>query len=337
MNNNKIITLSSIIYMLLYTGCGCQQTPIRIEKIQNQSLQEKKLCFTKKADPPFSLQNLDVCFALKGKGYAGNDQGWAYDPTQNTWQQTTKLFPYADHKQAVAFIHQGTAYVGTGWNNGNRLRHNNIYPFPSSSKTISYPDQTAYCIAFTLKENGKEISYVGIGRHEKSKNGKYKEIYKFDGKKFDNQPIYYPEDIHLVDNSCVCTINNTAYIMTNKDLGTNNTTDYVQDFYAFTPPNNWKKLSFKEQNAIYSTMFALQGKIYVGLGSNTIPGQEAYHNTFHVYDPKTAQWETCKNEFPTKRKVTMNTHTKTFTIQDKAYIICEDSQGKLICYEARIQ
>ena len=157
--------------------------------------------------------------------------------------------------------------------------------------------------------------------------------------RFNTIPIYYPEKIHFIENSYVCTINNTAYIMTNQDISTGGHTNYTQSIYIFTPTtNHFKKINFKEENAIYSTIFSLQEKIYVGLGNNTISGSKIYHNTFHVYDPKTKIWTKCKNEFPEKRKVTMiDSHTKTFTINNKVYLLCEDKNGKILFYEASIR
>ncbi len=330
---NKKYILLSTFFLSLFVQCECKNKFIGKFRKKNQS---KVLCWTKKADPPFQVKDIDVCFVLNDRAYVGGENFWEYDPKRNVWHKAgLKFLQHKGRSGAVAFVHNGKAYMGTG---KNISREGDIYEFNPTQHSWywscqglkRYPTNTAYCIAFTLKKNESEIiTYVGMGEHKNS-NGKYKEIYKFDGEKFDETPIYFPEQVHFLEFSCVSTIDNTAYII-NKS-----TSDYGQDFYAFSNPNKWEKLYFKAEDAAYSTMFALNGKVYVGLGSNTV--NHAYYNAWHMYDPKTKVWNKCKNKFPEKRKVDkMFTHTKSFTINNKAYVLCENEKGKLIFYEGSLK
>ena len=217
-----------------------------------------------------------VAFTLNGKGYVGlgqsenklyHDDFYCYDPSNNTWTAVSDFeYPSTD---AVSFVIDGYAYVGTGYtmiNNGseNEYAETQIFwkydPVNDTWTEIAPLDDGERYSATAFSINGK--GYVTGGIHYDGYVSQLSDVQEYDPATNKWKERIYADGINLSFSSASAfSYNGKGYICygnKEKIVSYDPSTNRVEDLGDF--------LGLEEKRYTPIT-FVLGGKAYLGLGS----------------------------------------------------------------------
>jgi len=179
---------------------------------------------------------------------------------------------------AVAFVIDGKAYVGTGYD-GEKWR-NDFYRYDTDKnnwyKIADFPGAArSAAVAFAIDGKG----YVGTGYDGENY---LKDFYAYDPMDDSWSPVADFQGSARFE-AASFTIDNFGYVGTGYDG------NYLKDMYAYDPQtDSWiQKASYSGDKLINAFAFAIDGKAYLGGGiNNGILNQE-----FWEYDPLNDLWQ----------------------------------------------
>lgn len=238
---------------------------------------------------------------------------------EDGWTTIMSEFPGEARTEAVAFIANGKAYVGSGVNiNDERLA--DFYEFDPTTETwnpnpidmTNGPSARQGAVAFSIND----IGYVGTGYGFIGDDDRcnLKDFYKFENGiwskvNFDN------EDGERTRNSTAFVINNKAYIVS----GENN----MRQVWEYDPAsitntfNGWSRknnLDNRWENVMRTeaVSFVINGKGYIATGR--------YHGlarSVWEYDPNNDQWE---EKTPLELEINSRTDAVAFSLDNRGFI-----------------
>jgi Uncharacterized protein conserved in bacteria len=184
-------------------------------------------------------------YAYLGLGYNATKYNyytdlWRYDPSSSTGGEWTKMtaFPGVGRSNAVAFVINGVAYVGTGMSydktSGNNTYYQDIFKYTPDAnggtwaRVADFPDKRYYACAFTVGGKG----YVGTGKLYDGTDELYqKTFYMYDPT--GNTWTSVPFEGEKRYGASTFVINDKAYL-----VGGYGTSGLVYDFYQFDPTSS---------------------------------------------------------------------------------------------------
>lgn len=227
---------------------------------------------------------------INGEAYLfGGDDGdfmnqtWKFIPTTGQWKEMG-VFPGAGRRWAVAFVLDGKAYYGLGYDG--YYKRKDFWKFdPTKPDSLQWErvadfEGTARYGAVAFVINGE--AFVGAGYSDEGANNTF---YKYDASSDEWTAVSVPKRKFYFGTAFV--IDNKAYVGTGLYNGT-----YVDEFTSYDPTTDtWTSLkSLTDQDSYTITRsnavsFTLNGKGYVGLGSNS-----GIRSDFWEYDPVDDTW-----------------------------------------------
>ncbi len=185
---------------------------------------------------------------------------WKYDYQTETWESRANFQDKRD--RAVAFVIDNEGYVGTGTytyeDDNDPMPEKDFYKYnPVNNEWTSWgagidsmPENAERydAVAFSIKVNGKEYGYVGLGAWEDKRLRK--DFYRFDPTASEGSQWKWQKNYPMLDDEAgkieavAAVVNNIAIV--GSGLSGNNNTDayYTKDFYKYDAESNeWASIS----------------------------------------------------------------------------------------------
>jgi N-acetylneuraminic acid mutarotase len=245
------------------------------------------------------------------RAYATNSQGTSYgteytftttNTTPNSWARHTDFIQ--SRTDAVSFVVNNKAYVGTGWD-GSIVKIDLWEYDPSTNIWSQKTDLTGVArqgaVGLTLNNKG----YIGLGYDGASTY--LQDWYEYDATL--NSWTTKTSFTGVGRSGCAYVeVNNIAYV----GLGADATRR--ADWYSYNPTtNSWtQKTSFGGSARRYTSHFAINSKAYVVTGEDGAVKQDTWE-----YDPTTNVWTQKANFGGSARQL-----AKGFAIGNKGYVTC---------------
>jgi len=224
-------------------------------------------------------------------------------------------FEGVGRKDAAAFVIDGKAYVGTGFDGDDRLK--DLWQYDPEKnwwkQMAELPgDERNGAVAFAA--NGK--GYIGTGYNG---NEKLQDFYAFDpGTNTWSRIANFPASGRY--GAIGFGINNKGYVGTGYDG------NYLKDMWQYDPTSDsWtQKVSIGGSKRRYASVFVIDEKAYVATGENN----GSYEEDFWEYNASTDTWKELREindksdeDYDDDYEIT-RTKASAFSLNGKGYIAC---------------
>ncbi len=317
------LLLAFFALSLIVTGCGSDNG------LDGNWIKSNTFSGTERSGAvSFVMGEGDSEAVFVGTGYNGKDvlkTFYKYSITRG-WEQIED-FPGEARKEAVAFVANGKAYVGTGVDEDDN-RFSNFYEYTPATdlegKEVGTWNQVPItnfpgserqgAVAFSIGN----VGYVGTGygRLENEDRSLLKDFYKYENGTW-SSVIFKGEKSK---NATTFVINEKAYLVSGEGSS--------KDVWEFDPTKGWTpKESLDKDNKltdvqrISAVSFVINNKGYIATGGNPGLSREVWE-----YDPSKDQWV---EKTPLETEVNSRQDAVGFTIQGRGFIATGYNGGYL--------